>query len=471
MNNHKTVLLINPPMGGVYSKTIVKVGAPVYPPLTLTTLAAPLINSGVEVSILDLNLGKNPKDQIIKSLESISPAAVGITFLTPLYEQMLDICNIIKTYDSSLKIIGGGPHATALPRETLEESKMDIAVMGEGDYTFVDVLQKEKIESIEGICFKKDRKIICNKNREFIQTLDELPMPAWGLVDINKYKTSLQFCKKNPVAEMETSRGCIGRCIYCNKNTFGYIFRAKSINRVVEEMEYILSIGFREIHIVDDCFSTDLQRAKGICDEIIKRKLDFIWNLPNGLRANTVDKELFEKMHAAGCYRVAFGVESGDQKVLNKIRKGIVIEQVRKAFKMAKEAGLETIAYLMLGLPGDTEETMQRTIDFAKELDADIAKFDITIPLPGTPLYSQLKQEGYITAKNWSEYNFHNTDSVYIHPNLDWNILGKYYRKSYRDYYLRPRYILRRILSDIRNGEIRNDIDAAVEMLRGTIRR
>lgn len=466
MNPQKRVLLINPPMGGVYSKSIVKVGAPLYAPLTLTTLAAPLINKGIYVSILDLNLGENPKNQIIKSLESIAPTTVGITFTTPLYEQMLDICNIIKGYDTNIKIIGGGAHATALPCETLEESRLDIVVMGEGDHTFVDILQKENIESIEGICFKKDGKKICNKNREFIQNLDELPMPAWDLVDIKKYRTSLQFCKKNPVAGMETSRGCVGRCVYCNKNIFGYIFRSKSVNRVVDEIEYVLNTGFKEIHIQDDCFSTDLKRAKGICDEIIKRKLDVLWNLPSGLRVNTVDKELFEKMYASGCYRVAFGVESGEQKIINNIRKGIVIEQVRKAFRMAKEAGLETAAYFMFGLPGDTEETMRKTIDFAKELDADIAKFDITIPLPGTPLYSQLKQGGYITAKSWSAYNFHNTDSVYIHPGLDWNTIDRYYRKSYRDYYLRPSYIFRRILRDIRNGEIRNDIDVAVSMLK-----
>ncbi len=466
MDIRKRVLLINPPMSGVYSKSIVEVGVPLYAPLTLTTLAAPLINRGIDVSILDLNLGKTPEDQIIKSLESISPSVVGITFTTPLYEQMLDICNIVKRYDSSIKIIGGGAHATALPQETLEESKIDIVVRGEGDYTFGEILQEEKTESIEGICFKKDGKIICNKNKDFIQNLDDLPMPSWDLVDITKYKTALQYCKKNPVGGMETSRGCIGRCVYCNKNIFGYIFRTKSINRVVDEMEYLLNIGFREIHIHDDCFSTDLERAKGICDEIIRRKLNFLWNLPSGLRVNTVDRELFEKMHAAGCYRVAFGVESGDQKILNNIRKGIKIEQVRKAFKMAKETGLETVAYLMFGLPGDTEETMQKTIDFAKELDADMAKFDITIPLPGTPLHAQLKQEGYITAKSWNEYNFHNTNNVYIHPRLDWDTIDRYYKKSYRNYYIRPGYILRRIIRDLRTGGLKNDIDVAISILK-----
>jgi len=244
---------------------------------------------------------------------------------------------------------------------------------------------------------------------------------------------------------METSRGCVFGCTYCNKTVFGRTFRAKSAPRVLDEMEYMLEQGFAEIHIMDDGFTTDLKRAKAICDLIVERGLQFPWALHNGIRVDRVDQEFLEKARKAGCYVVTFGIETGDPEILKRIQKGTTLDQARQAIQWAKEAGLETLTYFMIGLPGETEESMKRTIDFALELDATYSKVSILLPLPGTPLFQEFQEKGYLKSKEWAFYNQHDPSQVYEHPNLSWDKILHYYNLFYRRYYLRPSFICRRL--------------------------
>jgi radical SAM superfamily enzyme YgiQ (UPF0313 family) len=217
----------------------------------------------------------------------------------------------------------------------------------------------------------------------------------------------------------------------------------------------MLTSGFREIHIEDDGFSTDLSRAKEICRQIIIRNLNVPWTLKNGIRVDRVDPELLELMKQAGCYQVAYGIESGNQSVLNGVGKNITLNQVQKAVNMAKRVGLETYGFFMLGLPGETEETLQDTINFALELDMDIVKFSIFTPLPGTPLFEQWQANGSILTTDWSKYSFHNLiDQVYRHPSVDHDTLRRSYREAYRRYYLRWHFIWRRAKKDFSDGRI-----------------
>lgn len=441
-------LLINPPFSSkVYSESKVKAVAPEYPPITLVTLAAPLIKAGIEVEILDLRISSNPEKELKRCLEKIFPDYVGISFTTPQFSSMQRTASIIKEYNKNIFIIGGGPHPSAEPISSIENSMLDVIAIGEGDFSIVEIVSKSNdIKSIKGICFRHGKETVCNERGGFIQNLDELPMPSWELGNIKKYKMPSNYRKKNPVGPMETSRGCPFGCVYCNKSIFGRTFRTKSPSRVIEEIKYMLNLGFKEIHFVDDTFSNDLERAKAICDEIIKNGMDFPWNLPNGIRVDRIDKELFEKMRKAGCYRVAFGIESGDQNILNSIGKFITLDKVRNAMKLAKEVGLETTGFFILALPKDTKGSMQKTIDFAKELDPDIAKFSICTPLPGTPQFIEWKSQNRIKTTNWDEYIFHKKGpKIFEHPNLDWQTIDEYYDRAYREFYLRPKYIIKRI--------------------------
>ena len=344
-----------------------------------------------------------------------------------------------------------------MPKEALASRNFDLVVIGEGENTLKELLSGKDIRKIDGIGFRTKNgkgKIVINKPRELIKNLDDLPMPDYSVFDIHSYHTPRLNCRKNPVAAMETSRGCPFGCIYCNKKIFGRFFRYKSPKRVVDEMEHILSYGFKEIHIWDDGFSTDLKRAKDVCREILRRKLKITWNIYNGIRANRIDRELLELLKKSGCYRISIGVESGNQKILDRIHKSTTIEEIKKAFKLANEVGIETIAFCMIGLPDETEETMQQTIDLMLEIRPTIPKLSILMPLPGTPIFDEWDKKGIITSKFWPNYVFHLPQKVYNHPTLDWETINKYYKLFYRKTMLNPGFLFRRVIRDIRTGEL-----------------
>ncbi|MEA2037370.1 MAG: radical SAM protein [Nanoarchaeota archaeon] len=452
------VLLISPSeLKGVFSKSKLSVAIPDAPSLTLASLAV-AIRKQHDVKVLDLCIVNEPLNELTKTLKEFKPDYVGITFTTPSFDEASKIADLVKSHDKDIILIAGGVHTSSLPEETLINSRFDIAVIGEGEKTLLEIANGEKLDGIKGIYFKKDGVIHKNPLRELIENIDELPFPAWDLFDIKKYKSPRLTSKKSPVGKMESSRGCPFACTYCNKCIFKRRFRAKSVNRVVDEIEYMLKIGFKEIHIEDDCFTADIERAKKICDEIIRRKLKLYMNFQNGIRVDRVDEELFHKMKKAGCYRVSLGVESGNQEILNKIKKGTNLEQLRKAFKLAKKAKIETIGFFMVALPGDTKETIDQTIEFAKELKPDIVKIGITIPFPGTELYNELDSQGLIKSKDWRYYNYHNPNKIYNHENLSWEEIYAARKNFYKQIYLDPAFIYRRFIRGIRTGEIFYDI-------------
>ena len=221
----------------------------------------------------------------------------------------------------------------------------------------------------------------------------------------------------------------------------------------------MLSLGFKEIHIQDDGFSTNLQRAKDICDEIIKRKLDLIWNFPNGIRADKFDKELATKLVKSGCYNVCFGIETGNKELLKLSNKNITLETIKKSINIANKAGLQTTGYFMFGFPNETKNSMNETIDFAISSGLNLAKLAILTPLPGTKRFEEWDELGLIKSKDWSKYNTHKPDEVYKHPNLNWSEIYHHYRLFYRRFYLRPKFIFSRIKESITNKTVFSDMN------------
>ena len=286
-----------------------------------------------------------------------------------------------------------------------------------------------------------------------ITDLDSIPFPALDLYDAPRYTHPRFMARRNPVAYMETSRGCYGACIFCNARRTK--LRRKSVGRVIEEMKYILSLGFREIHLADDLFTADLKRVKEICRAIIDSKLDISWYPRAGIRVDHVDRELFELMKRAGVWSVPFGIESGNEQILKRIGKNITLEQVRRAVGLARSVGLTTQGYFMVGHPDETEQTVMQTIKFSQSIGLDYAKFTINTPLPGTPLFDEWDRAGIIKTKDWSKYNFHTPpEELYDHPNLSWQQIDKYYRQAMKSFYFRPSYMVRRGWHDLRSGEL-----------------
>ncbi|MFA4872169.1 MAG: radical SAM protein, partial [Patescibacteria group bacterium] len=332
----KNVLLICPHSAiEVFKESKISVVIPHIPYISLASLAAALLKDGHRVKILDLSVSADPYADLNKTLEIFPPDFAGITFTIGLYQEAMAIAKRIKDYDKNIKVVAGGAHPSIFPLEIAGEPSFDLAVYGEGENTLSEIVAGHNPAEIKGLAYKKeDGRVVINEQRELIKDLDLLPYPAYYLYDPKKYHSPRVTSRKNPVAAIETSRGCPYNCIFCSKQVFQRVIRFKTPPRVVDEMEILLNLGYREIHIWDDCFSADLNHAKGVCDEIIKRDLRVCWNIYNGIRVDRVDEELLVKLKKAGCYRVSFGVESGDQGVLDRAKKGITIDQIKSAFKL-----------------------------------------------------------------------------------------------------------------------------------------
>lgn len=458
------IMLINPDYyEAIFSKSKVRSAiSPGTPSLGLACIAAPLLEKKHNVKILNLNLVEKPDEYLQETVREFKPDLVGLTSTTPLIKRVYRLAELIKKIDSAIGIVVGGPHPSALPKDVLAESRIDCAVTGEGDFIFRSIVENGISAATPNIAYKKDGKVIVSeKQDDFIGDLDTLPFPAYELFDIKKYRQPLISSRTAPVGYLETSRGCYGRCIFCNKNIHGHRMRMKSPDRVIEEIKRMLSLGFKEIHIIDDIFTANMKRAYEICDKIIKNKLNFPWYPRGGIRVDRVSPELLRIMKKAGCYRIPFGVESGSQRLIDVVKKDISLEEAERAVAMAKKEGLETECYFMLGLPTETEDDIKKTIDFSIKLDPDYAKFAITIPLPGTKMFEEMQARGQIKTRDWDKYNFAiSPKELYDHDTLSWETIEKYYNISHRKFYFRPAYLFRMVTKTIANGTLLAHIKA-----------
>lgn len=464
---HKEKMLFVTPsyINSVYKNSKMKTVMATFPFVGTAVLAGAVNMHGHDVAVADLNITNDPDGYLISKLESFNPDYVGISFTTPLFNEVKKIVEIVKNFNKEIIVIAGGPHASAMPQQTLENTLLDIIVIGEGDHTIVEILSGKEWKSIQGIMFKNEKNLISTPPRNLIENMNDLPYPAWHLYDVSKYRGTPLFNRRNPLGFFETSRGCFSRCAYCSsRNIFGMKFRCKTPERVVDEIEYMLKIGFREIHPIDDGFTTNIDRAKAICNEIIKRGIKMPWYPQGGLRVDRVNKELFDLMYKAGCYRIPFGIESGSQLILDNVKKGIKLEQVVNAVKWANEAGLETLGYFMLGLPGETVETIEETISFSQKLNLHYAKFALTIPLPGSPLYDDWKKSNLIKTNDWEKFNFASPDEVFTHPNLSWQELNEYYKIAHRKFYWRASYIFKRLMRNFKEFNFINDMKEVLKV-------
>lgn len=453
MVNMKKVLLVEPSDRDFYVEAKIKEITTNSASLTLATLAASILEEGHDVQVIDLSNFTSPIKALEEKIEGYNPDVIGVTASTPLFSKASEVVDIAKRMNPKIIAIAGGPHVSAMPQESLERSSFDILVIGEGDITIKEVLNGVDLKDIKGIAYRKDKEIIINERRALLDDLDKLPLPAWHLFDVSKSVVPKSVARNSPVCFVENSRGCVFNCLFCSKHIFSRQFRTKSADRFILEIKHLKKHGFKEFHLTDDCFTTDMDKAEKICDEMIKQDLVMPWVCITGIRVDRVNPTLLKKMRQAGCYRVFFGIESGSLEILKRIRKQISLDQVREAVKMANDAGIETWGSFMIGLPGETEETMQQTIDFAKSLPLDMAKLTITIPLPATDLYNEYVANNQMLTLDWNQFNMYSAArDLYKHDSLEWDVIEKYYKKFYRSFYWRPKYIIYRFFKDLRDG-------------------
>ncbi|MCU0665525.1 MAG: B12-binding domain-containing radical SAM protein [Candidatus Omnitrophica bacterium] len=439
----KKCILFNPPSSvSVYSKSKIRAAVPRLPVMSLAMIAASLIEEGIDVSIIDLSAfcANDIWQQVRSRILDFEPDMVGVTSTTPLFYEASRISQIAKSVSRNILTIIGGPHASSLPQEVLRESSFDIAVVGEGEQIIKKIARGQKVSKI------------IEKGGEL--PIEDLPFPALHLFDINNYSCPGMIARNNPVGPIEMSRGCVFNCTFCNKTVHGRKFRIKSAKRVVEELFILKKLGYREFHVLDDQFTTDISKAKEICEAIIRSNINMTWNLRTGVRVDRIDDEFLKLARKAGCYQVGVGFESGCQEMLDKINKGITIEQAFRASRMIKKAGLELVGFFMLGFPGETERSINKTIDFAIRLNPDFAKATIMVPFPGTSIYDEYKQQGLIKTQDWACYNFHNPSQIYQHDTLSWDKLNFYYNDFHRRFYLRPSFLIKKLFKSSIQGRL-----------------
>ncbi len=350
------------------------------------------------------------KDRLRKS----KPDVVGVTNPSTTHAQdAYDIARITKKISKDILVVFGGAHASSNPEKVIAEKDVDVVVVGEGEETLLKVVRAYeaggKVENIAGTCVKVGGKVVRNPGGGVIEDLDSIPFPARHLLPMDIYfqsaREEIDYAMRDKIATMITSRGCPGKCIYCAVQTvWGRRWRSRSPKNVVDEIEHLMKeYGVGEVHFLDDSISVNKKRLSAICDEIINRKIDIKWTTPNGVAIWLLDKPLIKKMKKAGCYRLTFGLESGNAETLKFLGKKYNYENAKETIKYAHSVGLWTIGTFIIGSPDEKEESINDSIDFAIDSYLDFAVFYIANPFPGTEMYEMYRKEGLLDAMNADE--------------------------------------------------------------------
>jgi radical SAM superfamily enzyme YgiQ (UPF0313 family) len=397
----------------------------------------------------------------------------GITSTTPTIVKAWKLAKNIKKNNPNCSIILGGPHPTALPEESLNHEGVDVIVRGEGEETIKEVCEKlEKRKSlidVKGISYKDSGKIRHNISRPYIENLDKIPFPRWDLFDVKKYQPIQPLLTNRKSMNIMTSRGCPYNCNFCFKEIFGRKYRMRSVENIVEEWRILVEkYKVEEIGIQDDLFNFDKKRVIDFCKNIRSEGLDVLWCTPNGIRADHADKEVLINMKKAGCYRISYGVENGNQNYLdNVVGKCIKLEQIRVATKLARNLKFKIGASFVLGNIKETISTMKQTIDFACSLPIDYALFSIATPYPVSRMYLYVIKNCKLLVKSWEEYSAVSGKCYFECENLTKDIVENMFKYAYRRFYLRYSHILSKI-SDINNWEnMMNLVEGVIHYIGG----
>ncbi|MFH1397319.1 MAG: radical SAM protein [Candidatus Omnitrophota bacterium] len=425
-------------------------------PLGMAYLAAVLEKNGIEVSIIDQFASKITDCQIIERIKMEKPEVIGFSTLTPVFNDVKRLVKGVRQVDEGIKVVMGNIHATCFPEEILREGIADIIIKGEGEITLLELCQRlarsADLEHLSGISFKKNGNIIHNPQREIINDLDSLPLPAWHLFNLDDYKeVPLAAINKTRALPIIASRGCRFRCYYCSQDKIYNKVRYRNLEKVIEEMDYFNDkLKIKIFGFSDAYFPFDEESGLRFCDLIIKRGLQKRLKWCTETRVDKVTPKLLNAMKEAGVHLIMYGVEVGNKEVLNTLKKGTTLEQARIAIKATKKAGILCQGLFILGLPNETIETCQDTINFAKELDCDIVKFNIAMPYPGSLFFTDYKDILKINNSekftSWYDWLGKSEDLVYTPAGMDSMKLKYLQRKAMFEFYARPRIVFRHIL-------------------------
>jgi len=403
-----------------------------FPNVGLAYIAGYLRSKRRDCMLIDARFLGIKTDDLIRKVCEAQPSVVGFSAMTHQIEDVaVAAAKLRDVLNKDVLFVVGGSHATALPRETLLQYPVfDVAVVGEGEYTFYELVEafedQRSFADIKGIAWRDQDKVKVNEPREFIKCLDSLPFPAWDF---------FPALKMYPVL---SSRGCPFQCVFCMR-ALGNRVRKRSVKNVIEEIEWLVEkFGISFFGFCDETFTSDRKRVFDFARLMIEKGLSKKVKWRAGTRVDCVDLELLQKMKEAGCTAISFGIESGNQRVLENIKKGITLEKAIVAVRLAKEAGLKTATYFIIGHPFETEETIRDTVNFATKLNAGFVVFGIMVPYPGT-VVCEMAQKGEgnykIISSDWRDFNKTIGNSLEL-KNISRHELEKKQLYAYLHFYL-----------------------------------
>lgn len=475
------ILLINPPLDNIILTTqpafvVSEKGS--YPPLGLLYLATTIKQRSChDVRVLDCQLdNKIGLSGIKQQIEDFRPDIVGITLITFMIIDAYKVAAVIRDcsvlINKKIIVVGGGPHATIFPEETIRSSYFDYVFSGEAELNFLSFIEninnglsEASHKNIPGIHYRSGSGLVRGPVNPLIEDLDSLPLPDRRILDYSKYRNLLSGGRI--MTTSITSRGCPFKCIFCDR--LGKKFRAVSAQKVIEEISQCLDIGIKEIFFHDDTFTFDKARVMDICNLIKKNNLNFEFSLRS--RVNTIDEEMMRALKVSGCKRISFGVESGVQKILDRIKKGTNLSQIENAFRLARKYKITTLADFMIGLPDESMQDILMTIKFSKKIRPDYAQFSITTPYPATQLYQEALREGVLKKDVWKE--FAECPSMDFSPprwnkNFSSEELARLLNKCYRDFYFNFTYIRKSLTKPGSIKGIFKKVKAGINLLKNT---
>ena len=455
------VMLINPPVSfdvfyGEWDMSDVKSSSP---PLGILSLASMIRKYGYQVKVIDAHAEGLTMEQIVKEVDSFHPQVVGLTAMTVMISASAEIAKKIKDHDPTITTILGGVHVTAEPGETLRRySQFDYAVIGEGEVVFTEFLEKlsrqrklyygvsktESDGSVQSLVWREGEKINVNPRRAFFKGLDEFPPPAFDLVPnlFNHYRLSVFGTKKFKTVGLVTSRGCTGKCTFCDLGVVGRGYRANSASYLIDLMKDVWQkYGVTDFLFYDDLFVGSRPRLQEVCNIIIRDKLPFTWSCC--ARVDFIHVDMLRLMKQAGCWMIEYGIESGCQRIIDSMRKNITKEKISETINATYDAGIVTKGNFIFGNPGETHDSIKESIDFACKLKLNYAQHTFLQPLPGSELYETAGKYGEFDP-SWDRFN---TFSINFMPKgFTRDNLVAYSKYFWRRFYLRPHILLQEIM-------------------------
>jgi len=450
------ILLINPNSRRVHTNLVYPIA-----PLGVAYIAAVLEKNGQEVAICDQFANKISDNRLLSHIKTAKPSVVGFSALSTSMLSVKKLAMAIRKMADGTKIILGNIEASYFSDEILKDGWADIVVRDEGEIAMLEICQcieqKKGLDDIKGISFKRDEEIIHNPDRELFGDLDALPLPAWHLLNLDDYTefplAGTAMARTLPIA---ASRGCAYCCYYCSQDKNYNKIRFRDLKRVVDEMEYfngkfkIKFFGFNDAY-----FPNDEESGLQFCELVIKRNLQKKCKWCTETRVDKVTPRLLKAMKEAGVHLVMYGIEVGNPEILKSLNKGTTLEEARIALKETRKVGIMSLGFFILGLPGETKETCIETIDFARELKCDIAKFNLAIPYPNSRFfedYKKIEKERVLKLFNsWFDWLNLSEDLVFTPKGMDIETLRYLQRRAILGFYLRKTGA---IFKDIAKGKI-----------------